>query len=152
MTSLCNTCGICFRENWELRDHNKKVHDTRILKCNICGEETIGQGKLDSHRNKHRTRQCNICWITLPANSLTRHKAKCQGDNLFCDICIYQTPRNDLMKKHYKSMHEAKAPKIEIEKHLHSCPHCKKSFKMKKHLARDIILTMHLYCQPSVNK
>ena len=60
MSSLCNICGLNFKEKWQLRDHNQKVHDTRVLKCNICDDfEAIGQGKLDANKLwKFRKKMC----------------------------------------------------------------------------------------------
>ena len=128
MSFLCNKCGLVFQEQWQLRDHNQKNHDVRILKCNICDDfEAIGQGKLDAHKKKHREKSCNICWKMVPVNSFSKHKAKCAGEMISCEFCIYETPRSDLMKKHQKSLHEAKkGPNNVIENLLHTCPHCKK--------------------------
>ena len=139
MSSLCSICGLIFQEKWQLCDHNQKVHETRILKSNIGDDfEAIGQGKLDAHKKKHREKVCKTCWKRIPVNSFTRHKATCSGEKIACEFCIYETPRIDFMKKHHKSMHEVKAPKNLIENLLHTCPHCKKSFKMKKHLTQHL--------------
>ena len=136
-SNLCNLCGLSFREEWQLRNHTQKIHDDQILKCNICKEEVIGKYRLASHKNKHRQKACSICFKLVPTNSYTAHRTKCDAQVLFCDHCPYQTPKTALLKKHQKSMHEEKEPKSKkaLDKILHVCPHCKKSFKMKKHLA-----------------
>ena len=59
-TFLCSLCGSSFRERWELQSHNKKVHDKRVFKCEICTKEVIGQIKMVSHKQIHKKKACEI--------------------------------------------------------------------------------------------
>ena len=90
---LCTICGSSFRERWELHSHTQKSHDTRVFKCTICEKEVVGQRKMEGHKQSHKKKSCNICWIQIPINSFRNHRAKCEGIMLHCDLCEYETPK-----------------------------------------------------------
>ena len=85
---LCTICGSSFRERWELHSHTQKSHDTRVFKCTICEKEVVGQRKMEGHKQSHKKKSCNICWIQIPINSLSNHRAKCEGIMLHCDLLL----------------------------------------------------------------
>ena len=68
-TFLCTTCGSTFRERWQLKCHNQKLHDTRVFNCQICNLEVIGLFKMQGHKNIHKKKACNICWKQVSVNS-----------------------------------------------------------------------------------
>ena len=107
---LCTICGSSFRERWELHSHTKKSHDTRVFKCTICEKEVVGQRKMEGHKQSHKKKSCNICWIQIPINSFSNHRAKCEGIMLHCDLCEYETPKKQFLQKHVSSIHKAKPP------------------------------------------
>ena len=117
---LCSECASCYRERWELTSHIKNIHDTRVFKCPICDENIVGQGKFDVHKKKHKTKACKVCWKLIPLNSFSTHKAKCEGKTHLCDMCEYETPRKELLKKHIIGIQKPK---------INHCPHCMKLFK-----------------------
>ena len=129
-TFLCSLCGSSFRERWELQSHNKKVHDKRVFKCEICTKEVIGQIKMVSHKQIHKKKACEICWKQIPLNSFGNHRAKCEGIILHCDLCQYETPKKQFLQKHVASIHKEKPKKVKETKTL-PCPHCKKMFTPK---------------------
>ena len=133
MDFLCQECGQGFEIRWKLESHMKFQHDTKIFKCIKCGEEIIGKGKYDNHLKTHKTTTCKACWLMVPANSWSSHKLKCTGNLLSCEKCSYTTPLKGHLNRHNSQIHENIEPKIK-EEILHSCVHCKKNFKMKKHL------------------
>ena len=129
-TFLCTTCGSTFRERWELKCHNQKFHDTRVFNCQIFNVEVIGLYKMQGHKNIHKKKACNICWKKVSINSFGNHKAKCEGIILHCDLCEYETPKKQFLKKHVASIHKEKPLKVKEIKIL-PCPHCKKKFTSK---------------------
>ena len=124
---LCTICGSSFRERWELQSHNQKSHDTRVFKCATCEKEVVGQRKMEGHKQSHKKKSCNICWIQIPINSFSNHRAKCEGIMLHCDLCEYETPKKQFLQKHVSSIHKAKPPQVKETKAL-PCPYYKKMF------------------------
>ena len=68
----------------------------------------IGKGKLHTKKNNHRNKPCTICWKIIPSNSMSGHMATCQAEMVSCDLCAYQTPRMDFMKRHKRITHETR--------------------------------------------
>ena len=130
---LCQECGQTFNARWKLESHVKCKHDSKTYKCPKCGEEIIGKGNVENHLREHKTKTCGTCMVVMPLNSWSSHKANCSGNLLCCDKCSYTTKLKGSLKRHHASIHEPIKPKVK-EEILHSCIHCKKSFKMRKHL------------------
>ena len=63
-------------------------------------------------------------------NSFGNHRATCEGIILHCDLCEYETPKKQMLKKHFESIHKEKPLKVKEIKIL-PCPNCKKMFTPK---------------------
>ena len=77
-------CDLCNREfnSDNLNRHMKHSHGHNTLKhkCNICEQEYKSTRSLNQHRRLHEGSlvKCDICNVTMSANSMYRHKLQTQ--------------------------------------------------------------------------
>ncbi|XP_059098403.1 zinc finger protein 120-like [Tigriopus californicus] len=90
--NTCSDCGRQYKSRNELTNHISDAH--KRVKCKICGEEIVGHGALQRHRQKlHPVLvQCDQCPMTFPSNfKLRTHQIRMHLPDsqkpFICDQC-----------------------------------------------------------------
>ena len=75
----CSKCNFTTRNgNQHLKDHERRVHEGVLFKCDICGKTARRKGGIDDHKRRMhegiKRFKCSLCdWDNYEMNALVRH-------------------------------------------------------------------------------
>ena len=154
---LCDICGVSKLTNFEINDHKRKAHGTRVLNCKHCNKEIIGNDRLLTHLKTHETKKCAKCNLDIKRFSINHHITKgmpninqIPGEKhiLCCKKCNkYETPYRNSLKRHQATCQIDKPKKTQLK---HSCSICDQAYPTKyllnKHIKENHETAKVYYC------
>ena len=156
----CKLCGYVAKYPANLRKHEIRVHEEKILKCDNCSFKAKNAATMEKHiENEHRKPThftCEICsYDTTRKKSLRVHLlVHSEIATQKCGTCDFKTKTRDSLKTHekyhkppqyicdtceYTSHNQANFSTHKKTKHgnaEHKCSTCEKMFMYKRHLKK----------------
>ena len=79
----CAKCSFTTRNGTQhLKEHNRRVHEGVLFKCDICGKTARRKGGIDDHKRRMhegvKRFKCSLCdWANYEKNSVVSHVKNC---------------------------------------------------------------------------
>ena len=135
----CDLCGFTSRNRDSIRDHKKRNHMEKKLKCPECGKAYGVRRDLRKHIKTHSIQYpCKICGKTYKEERNYRNHIKTHENDYIrpswpCDQCEKRFSTKYVLQVHKDQVHQGHMPEW-------LCPVCGKNFKQKHSLVEHQLI------------